>query len=327
MRPGVGAGELRASLAQLDGERQVAGLTGPVHGRRATRSASRPYAAARARTSRAPPGSSTPRTASSRWTSRAGAPQASWRRWSARARSRSIARSACTASAPRRERALALLTRDDRAILDAYAARRQQRPRRAGRRRRSNTWCCARIRGRGVPEDSLLVVLSMFITLQDTDGSYESTLGDDERGAAEGDVRLPRAARDRMGHADRRRRVRHGADPRARRVRPARPAAREAAWPPSNGQLRAPNAFVASESRLGSVGSGAGELGVGVDGCGEAAIGSNNFAVAGRPDRRRRRARRQRHAPRHPRAEHVVPRVARMARSVERRASRGGSSA
>ena len=26
------------------------------------------------------------------------------------------------------------------------------------------------------PEDSLLVVLSMFVTLQDTDGSYESTL-------------------------------------------------------------------------------------------------------------------------------------------------------
>ena len=72
-------------------------------------------------------------------------------------------------------RAVALTTADDRTVLDAYTAgvnaglaslaakpfeyyvlRQDPKP-----------W---------LPEDSLLVVLSMFITLQDTDGSYESTL-------------------------------------------------------------------------------------------------------------------------------------------------------
>lgn len=72
-------------------------------------------------------------------------------------------------------RAVALLSSSDRAVLDAYTAgvnslltslaappfeylvlRQQPEPWR--------------------PEDSLLVVLSMFITLQDTDGSYEATL-------------------------------------------------------------------------------------------------------------------------------------------------------
>ena len=73
------------------------------------------------------------------------------------------------------ERAVSLLTADDRALLDAYTAganvgldalaappfeylllRQDPEP-----------W---------KPEDSLLVVLSMFITLQDIDGSYEATL-------------------------------------------------------------------------------------------------------------------------------------------------------
>jgi penicillin amidase len=77
---------------------------------------------------------------------------------------------------PQAERALALMEPKDRAILDAYTAgvnsglaslkgpsfeyvllRQDPEPWRA--------------------EDSLLVVLSMFITLQDTDGSYESAVG------------------------------------------------------------------------------------------------------------------------------------------------------
>ena len=73
-------------------------------------------------------------------------------------------------------RALALMTPDDRALLDAYA-----------------TGANAGVEGlpaapfeylvlrqtpaRWQPEDSLLVVLSMFVTLQDDDGSYEATLG------------------------------------------------------------------------------------------------------------------------------------------------------
>lgn len=73
------------------------------------------------------------------------------------------------------QRAAASLPHDQRAILDAYAAGVN-----AGLaalasppfeylllRQAAESW---------KPEDSMLVVLSMFITLQDTDGSYESTL-------------------------------------------------------------------------------------------------------------------------------------------------------
>ncbi len=73
------------------------------------------------------------------------------------------------------QRALALMSADDRALLEAYAAGVN-----AGLgamtappfeylvlRQDPAPWR---------PDDSLLVVLSMFVTLQDTDGSYESTL-------------------------------------------------------------------------------------------------------------------------------------------------------
>jgi penicillin amidase len=73
------------------------------------------------------------------------------------------------------QRALTLMSADDRALLDAYAAGVN-----AGLaamtappfeylvlRQDPEPWR---------PDDSLLVVLSMFVTLQDTDGSYESTL-------------------------------------------------------------------------------------------------------------------------------------------------------
>ena len=72
-------------------------------------------------------------------------------------------------------RAVALLTPTDRAILDAYVAGVNAGLRSLGAkpfeylllRQDPQQWRA---------EDSLLVVLSMFITLQDTDGSYEATL-------------------------------------------------------------------------------------------------------------------------------------------------------
>jgi penicillin amidase len=100
-------------------------------------------------------------------------------------------------------RALQLLTADSRRIIDAYAdgvnagltsldappfeylvLRQQPVP-----------W---------QPEDSFLVVLSMFITLQDTDGSYESALGTMHDVLAARDVRISCAKGNRMGCARRR---------------------------------------------------------------------------------------------------------------------------
>jgi penicillin amidase len=74
------------------------------------------------------------------------------------------------------QRALVLLTPSDREILDAYAA---------GANTGLQSLAAAPfeylvLRQTPVewkPEDSLLVVLSMFVTLQDDDGSYEATLG------------------------------------------------------------------------------------------------------------------------------------------------------
>src|SRR5688572_20964765 len=73
-------------------------------------------------------------------------------------------------------RAVALLTADDRALLEAYAAGVN-----AGLAALAKPPFEYLLLGQ-TPEpwridDSLLVVLSMFITLQDADGSYESTLG------------------------------------------------------------------------------------------------------------------------------------------------------
>jgi len=72
-------------------------------------------------------------------------------------------------------RAVALLQSRDRAILDAYSAGVNSGLHTLGAspfeylmlRQTPRDW---------LPEDSLLVVLSMFITLQDADGSYEATL-------------------------------------------------------------------------------------------------------------------------------------------------------
>src|SRR5262245_2404960 len=74
------------------------------------------------------------------------------------------------------QRAVASLGTDDRALLDAYTAGINAGLSSLGAapfeylvlRERPQPW---------LPEDSVLVVLSMFITLQDYQGAYESTLG------------------------------------------------------------------------------------------------------------------------------------------------------
>ena len=74
------------------------------------------------------------------------------------------------------QRALGLMAPDDRALLDAYAA---------GANAGLQSLAAAPFEylvlrqtpAAWKPEDSLLVVLSMFVTLQDDDGSYEATLG------------------------------------------------------------------------------------------------------------------------------------------------------
>ena len=103
------------------------------------------------------------------------------------------------------QRAVAADDAGDGAPCSTPTRGRQHRPEPRFELRRSSTWCCGRQPQPWLAEDSLLVVLSMFITLQDPDGAYEATLGDDARRAAGGDGELPRADRDRVGFADRRR--------------------------------------------------------------------------------------------------------------------------
>jgi penicillin amidase len=132
---------------------------------------------------------------------------------------------------------------------------------------------------RWTAEDSFLVVLSMFVTLQDTDGSYESTLGTMHEV-------LPQAMFDFMAP--------RGTDwdtpivgepfalasipgPEVYNLRERRKGKGPGKLPTSNSQL--PTRL----SRTAPIGSwlseASWELGVGD---GEAAVGSNNFAVAGR---------------------------------------------
>ena len=59
--------------------------------------------------------------------------------------------------------------------------RRQRRPRRRSRRRPFEYLLLRQDPAALAAEDSLLVVLSMFITLQDAEAAYESMLGDDAR--------------------------------------------------------------------------------------------------------------------------------------------------
>ena len=74
------------------------------------------------------------------------------------------------------QRALGLLTSADRELLDAYAAGAN-----AGLQALASApfeyLVLRQTPAVWKPEDSLLVVLSMFVTLQDDDGSYEATLG------------------------------------------------------------------------------------------------------------------------------------------------------
>ena len=130
----------------------------------------------RVRTSHAQPVSCTRRIASSRWISHDGAPRANWLALvgpRARLADREIRIHRFRAEA---QRALATMDPEWRAILDAYTSgvnsglsRLRAAPfEYTVLRQEPRQW---------LPEDTVLVVLSMFITLQDPDGSYEATLG------------------------------------------------------------------------------------------------------------------------------------------------------
>jgi penicillin G amidase len=167
-------GQLRASLAQLDGDRQVTGLKGPVT---VTRDAL---------------GIPTIRGGDREDVARAtGFLHAQERFFQMDLARRRAAGELAALVGPRalaldREirihrfrpearRAVALMSHSDRAILEAYSSGVNSGLDALGAspfeyrvlRHDPAPWR---------PEDSLLVVLSMFITLQDTDGSYESTL-------------------------------------------------------------------------------------------------------------------------------------------------------
>ena len=72
------------------------------------------------------------------------------------------------------------------------------------------------------PEDSVLVMFSMYLDLQGEDYRRRSEAGIDARSAAAGDVRFRRASRHAVGRSDPGRGVRCAADPRARSLRHAR---------------------------------------------------------------------------------------------------------
>ena len=168
--------QLRASLPQLDGTLRVAGLSAPVTDRTGrARHSDRSWRVARTM-SPAPSASCTRRSGSSRWTSSrrraAGELAALVGAACARGRSRDPA-----ASLPRRAPSARSRhgARRRARVLDAYAAGVNTGLTSLGAapfeylllRQDPRPW---------LPEDSLLVVLSMFITLQDYTGSYESTL-------------------------------------------------------------------------------------------------------------------------------------------------------
>ena len=142
----------------------------------------------------------------------------------------------------------------------------------------------------------LLVVLSMFVTLQDEDGEYESTLATMQRGAAAGDVRpagasaAPNGTRRWWACRSRRRRC---PEPEVYNLRRER-----------NRQARdrAPRADRRSCSATAGCPGTPTQTGV--------ALGSNSWAVAGSLTPDGARAGRQRHAPRDPRAQHLVSRRA-----------------
>ena len=98
---------------------------------------------------------------------------------------------------------MSLLTPDDRRVLDAYVGGVNSGLTALGAspfeylllRQEPRPWVAA---------DSMLVVLSMFLTLQDDDGSYETHAGDDGGRAAAGDGGAALTARHRVGHANRR---------------------------------------------------------------------------------------------------------------------------
>ena len=162
-------------------------------------------------------------------------------------------------------RAVALLAPRDRTVLEAYAA---------GVNRGLATLDASPfeyliLRQAPQPwkaEDSVLVVLAMFVTLQNPSGEYESTLGDDARRPAAGDVRAAGAARHRVGLADRGRALHDSRRAAGRDLQPAAQAQRQARdrstegigrWPPAG----ADNPWAPAR--------------------GDAVLGSNSWAVSG----------------------------------------------
>ena len=117
-------------------------------------------------------------------------------------------------------RAVALLAPRDRTVLEAYAAGVNRGLATLGAspfeylvlRQTPKTWTA---------EDSVLVVLSMYVTLQDPSGEYRVHAGHDARGAAPGHVRADGAARHRVGLADRGLAVDRARSARTRGLRPA----------------------------------------------------------------------------------------------------------
>jgi penicillin amidase len=167
-------GELRASLPQLDGERQLAGLTAPATVTRDALGIPTIRGATREDVARATgfvhaqdrffQMDLARRRAAGELAALVGARAVPLDREIRVHRFRAEAR-----------RALALVQPDQRLLLDAYAAGVNSGLGAAAvpfeyrlLRQDPESWRA---------EDSLLVILSMFATLQDTDGSYESTLG------------------------------------------------------------------------------------------------------------------------------------------------------
>ncbi len=149
---------------------------------------------------------------------------------------------------------------------------------------------------------------------------------DDDRCHAQGDGRSPRARWDRMGFADRGRRLQHATDPRPGCLQPSRAA---------HGKARPDSTEAAAAGNVDSLGFGLGALGFRLSALGcrpwygererqrdwEQQLGHLRTADDGR-----RAARRQRHAPRAGGAQHVVSRFAGVLRG-RRRAARHGSDA
>ena len=269
-------GELRASLAQLDGERTLPGLSAPVDVSRDALGIPTVRGATRADVARATgflhaqdrlfQMDLARRRAAGELAALVGARALELDRETRIHRFRAVAR-----------QALALTTPQDREVLDAYSAGVK-----AGLealeaapfeylmlRQDPQPW---------IPEDSLLVVLSMFITLQESDGEYESTLATMHEVLPEAMVAFlaPRGSEwdaPVIGDAFQVPPIPGPEVYDLRSKQAARPSTPNSATPNSQTSRSRGSGVLAT----GPLGVGNWELGVDAD----AGIGSNNFAVAG----------------------------------------------